>query len=91
MTDKEFLEMRIHQYEKMQYSPDYKEYVADYLKHYNSLLKKELAFEVIKKKYVDIEYLMYDCHFERALYNKLMIDDKQLTQEEFDLLCEVLE
>lgn len=90
MTDKEFLEMRINQYDKMQYSPNYKEYVANYLNHYKNLLKKELAFEVIKKKYVDIEYLMYDCHFERALYNKLMIDDKQLTQEETNLLKEVV-
>ena len=53
--------------------------------------KMEQAFEIIIEKDVDVSYLKYDCHFALCLYNKYMIDDKQLTPEEYDLLREVLE
>lgn len=52
--------------------------------------KKEQAFDIIKTKCVDIDYLKNDCHFLLVLYNKYLIDDKQLTKEEYDLLKEVL-
>ncbi len=61
----------------------------------NKQLKEEFAeykraLEIIKKKDVDISYLKNECHFELCLYNKYLIETKQLTEEEFDLLKEVL-
>lgn len=52
--------------------------------------KYKKTLEIIKSKNVDISYLKYDCHFELCLYNKYMEDSKKLTQEEFNLLKEVL-
>lgn len=47
---------------------------------------QEKVLEIILKKCVDIDYLKNDCHFVLVLYNKIMEDSKQLTQEEFELL-----
>ena len=54
------------------------------------LQKQEKALDIIKKKDVDISYLKNECHFELCLYNKYLIETKQLTQEEFELIREIL-
>ena len=58
--------------------------------------KKELAFDVIKEKRVDVDllgsiirdYEEEDCCM---IYNEKVCDEEQLTEEEFELLKEVLE
>ena len=49
--------------------------------------KKELAFDIIKKKSIDVDCLLCD-----GLdgYNDCMRDERVVTQEEFELLKEVL-
>ena len=55
--------------------------------------KKELAFDVIKKKGVDVGVLKTDIineHKDIDCYNCGVYEEYQLTQEEFKLLKEVL-
>ena len=56
----------------------------------NIIQRDLIALEIIKNKYVDIDYLKNDCHFELCLYNKFIFDDKQLTQDEINILKEAL-
>ena len=61
--------------------------------------KKEQAFEIIKEKNVDVFYLRNSCEtFDQ--YNRAIMEDtmyycygncRELTEDEFDLLKEVLE
>jgi hypothetical protein len=54
---------------------------------YENVYKELKALEIIKKKEVDVSCLLFD-GFE--LYNKDMHPSRVLTQEEYDLLKEVL-
>ena len=58
------------------------------------VIKKELkALEIIKKKWVDVGYLIVDVFNENKTlesYNSGLYEYFKLTQEEFDLLEEVL-
>ena len=53
------------------------------------IIEKELkALEIIKTKRVDVELWRFTSN--RDYYNKLVCEDRQLTEEEHDLLKEVL-
>ena len=54
-----------------------------------AIIEKELkALEIIKTKRVDVELWRFTSN--RDYYNKLVCEDRQLTEEEHDLLKEVL-
>lgn len=48
------------------------------------------VLDILKRKHVDLEYFRYACHCEYVLYNKFIIDDKQLTEYEGKRLKEWL-
>ena len=59
---------------------------------WNTLERKLKALEIIKEKRVDITFLdtYVKWNWEKYLNRKLKCSEKELTQDEFDLLKEVL-
>ena len=56
-------------------------------REYKTIEKELKALEIIKNKNVNVRYLL-ECRFED--YNNLVEVEEELTQEEYDLLKEVL-